>query len=679
MRRAGAGTRLVGLVMAGGLVAALMSLPLVGGLGLVAERASGSATELSPELRSGIVPEASTVTDSTGAPIAYLYDQFRIPSGSVSAAMRAAIVAIEDRRFFDHGGVDPIGTLRAFVHDASGGAQQGGSTLTQQYVKNYELYVTATTDAQRAAAVAPSVARKVTEAELAVQLDHALSKDEILARYLDLVYFGHGAYGVGAAARAYFGTTPDRLSVAQSALLAGLVQSPAQDDPVAHPAAALARRGLVLDAMHGQGAIDDAQYATAAAEPLGVGDVGVPRAGCSAAGDAGYFCAYVSSYLQAAGLSPEQLAGGGYTVRTTLDRSALDHLVTSLTAQAPPGTSHVADVMSVVAPGADRHPVVAIAANRPFGNGEGESAYDLPVVPENLGAGSVYKIFTAAAALDQGIAGIDTVLDVPAGGSTLPNYRGADGRPSPVRNAGTYPSRLSLTDALAQSPNTAFVELEGRTGVAPAVDMAQRLGLTSLDTPGPDGRSTADVAREEDQASFTLGVSPTSDLELANVMATIASHGTWCPPTPITSVTDRDGDAVALTEPPCTQAVDPGLADTLMVGLSRDAAPGGTSASAAASSGWDRPIAAKTGTTQDQESAAFVGATPQLAGAVITFDDSASPRPICDGSPPRSCASGTLFGGTVPARTFYRAMGPILAGQPVADLPDPDPRYLDAR
>ncbi|GAA3235837.1 transglycosylase domain-containing protein [Pseudonocardia petroleophila] len=679
MRIAGAGTRLVGLVVAGGLVAALMSLPLVGGLGLVAERASGSATELSPELRSGIVPEATTVTDSAGAPIAYLYDQFRIPDGSVSAAMRAAIVAIEDRRFFDHGGVDPIGTLRAVVHDASGGAQQGGSTLTQQYVKNYELYVTATTDAERAAAVAPSLARKVTEAELAVQLDHALSKDEILARYLDLVYFGHGAYGVGAAAQAYFGTTPDRLTVAQSALLAGLVQSPAEDDPVAHPDAALTRRGLVLDAMHAQGAIDDAQYTAASAEPLGVGDVGVPRAGCSAAGDAGYFCAYVSSYLQAAGLPPALLAGGGYTVRTTLDRSALGHLVTSLTAQAPPDGSHVADVMSVVAPGADRHPVVAIAANRPFGNGEGESAYDLPVVPENLGAGSVYKIFTAAAALDRGIAGIDTVLDVPASGSTLPNYRGADGRPLPVRNAGTYPAQLSLTDALAQSPNTAFVELEGRTGVAPAVDMAQRLGLTSLDTPGPDGRSVADVARAEDQASFTLGVSPTSDLELANVMATIASHGTWCPPTPIASVTDRDGNAVALAEPPCTQAVDPGLADTLMVGLGRDHLPGGTSAAAAASSGWDRPIAAKTGTTQDQESAAFVGATPQLAGAVITFDDSAAPRPICDGSPPRSCAGGTLFGGTVPARTFYRAMGPILEGRPVAPLPDPDPRYLDAR
>jgi membrane peptidoglycan carboxypeptidase len=552
------GTRLAGLAVVAGLVLAAMTFPLVGGLGLVAEQASGAAVDVSPELRAGTVPEASTVTDSTGAPLAHLYDQFRIPAGSVAPAMRAAIVAVEDRRFFDHGGVDPIGTLRALVHDASGGARQGGSTLTQQYVKNYELYVAATTDAQRAEAVAPSLARKVTEAELAVQLDHALPKDEILSRYLDVVYFGRGAYGIGAAAQTWFGTTADRLTVAQSALLAGMVQSPTEDDPVAHPDAALARRGTVLDLLRDQGSIDAAQHDEAAAEPLGVvPSPAVPAAGCAAAGDAGYFCAYVVSFLQAAGISPRQLATGGYTVRTTLDRAALGHLVDALTAQVPPGTPHVADVMSVVAPGADRHPVVAMAANRPYGNGPGESAYDLPVVPENLGAGSVYKIFTAAAALEQGIAGIDTVLDVPPSGSVLGNYTGGDGRPLPVRNAGTYPTALTLTDALAQSPNTAFVELEGRTGVAPVVDMAQRLGLTSLGAPGPDGRSVADVARAEDQASFTLGVSPTSDLELANVMATLASHGTWCPPTPIASVTDRDGNPVPLTEPACTQAVDP--------------------------------------------------------------------------------------------------------------------------
>ncbi len=245
-----------------------------------------------------------------------------------------------------------------------------------------------------------------------------------------------------------------------------------------------------------------------------------------------------------------------------------------------------------------------------------------------------------------------------------------------VRNAGNYPTQLSLTDALAQSPNTAFVELEGRTGVAPVVDMAQRLGLTSLAAGSP---SIADVARAQKQASFTLGVSPTSDVELANVAATIASHGIWCPPSPIASVTDRDGAPVALAEPACRRAVDPGLADTLMNGLSRDAVPGGTSAAAAASSGWDRPIAAKTGTTQRYQSAAFVGATPQLAAAVIVFDDSATPGPICDGSPPRSCAGGTIFGGTVPARTFYRAMGGILAGEPVLPLPPVDPRYLTAR
>ena len=183
-------------------------------VGLLAAQISASESGLTPALQAGDAPAVTTVTDSTGKPIAYLYDQFRVPvpSAQIAPAMKAAIVAIEDRRFFEHGGVDPVGTARALVNDANGGATQGGSTLTQQYVKNYELYVAATTDAERRAAVAPSLARKLREAELAVQLDHQLSKDEILARYLNLVYFGHGAYGVDAAAQAYFGTTRGRRS-----------------------------------------------------------------------------------------------------------------------------------------------------------------------------------------------------------------------------------------------------------------------------------------------------------------------------------------------------------------------------------------------------------------------------------------------------------------------------------
>ncbi len=208
----------------------------------VAQSAEGSTSDL----ESGVLPSASTVTDSSGNPIAYLFDQYRVPvnAAQISPAMKAAIVAIEDKRFYQHGGFDPLGAARALVNNSNGGATQGASTLTEQYVKNYDLYVAATTDAQRKAAVAPSYARKLKEAELAISLDHRVGKDDILADYLNVVYFGNGAYGIGAAARTYFGTTADQLTVPQAALLAGMVQSPSDYDPVVHPRCAKGGAGM---------------------------------------------------------------------------------------------------------------------------------------------------------------------------------------------------------------------------------------------------------------------------------------------------------------------------------------------------------------------------------------------------------------------------------------------------
>ncbi|AEA25808.1 Peptidoglycan glycosyltransferase [Pseudonocardia dioxanivorans CB1190] len=683
MKVKGALGRLVVMIVAAGLVGAAIAFPLVGGAGVVAGQVADSAVGSTSDLESGVMPAATTVTDSAGTPIAYLFDQYRIPvpADRISPAMKAAIVAIEDRRFFEHGGFDPLGAARALVNNSNGGATQGASTLTEQYVKNYDLYVAARTEAERRAAVAPSYARKLKEAELAISLDHRVSKDDILADYLNIVYFGNGAYGVGAAAQAYFGTTADRLTVAQAALLAGMVQSPTEYDPIQHPEAATGRRNVVIEQLRQQGSVDAGQAAAAAAEPLGVAAVPTaPAEGCIGAGDAGFFCSYVVSYLAQSGITQDQLESGGFTIRTTLDRGALDKLKAAVDGQVPPTQPHVADVISVITPGADGHHVLAMAANRTYGNKPGQSSYGLPYVPENMGAGSVYKIFTAATALEQGALGINTVIPVPPSGYTSPIYRGPSGTPIPVRNDGNYADQLPLTDALAESPNTAFVKLEETTGVPPVVDMAERLGLTSLATTpasrAPGAPSIGDVARRQRQASFTLGVSPTSSLELANVMATLASHGTWCPPSPVLSVTDRSGVPVTVTQPACKQVLDPGIADTLMNGLSRDDAPGGTSAAAAGSEGWDRPVAAKTGTTQEYKSAAFVGATPQLAGAAIVFDDSNAPRPICDGTPPFSCGSGNIYGGKVPARTWYRGVGDILAGQPVVPLPPPDPRYL---
>jgi membrane peptidoglycan carboxypeptidase len=694
-RRRGTGpaARLVGLCLVAGLLVVGVTFPLVGGVGLVSNDASDTVSATSTDLAAGQLPLVTTVTDRQGAPLAYLYDQNRQPTplDHIAPTMKAAIVAIEDRRFYEHDGVDWTGTLRALVTNQNAGStQQGASTLTQQYIKNYQLYVTARSQSERLKATEATYARKLREVRVALQLERQLAdgrskreaKDEVLARYLNIVFLGNNSYGIGAASRTYFNTTPDRLTIPQAALLAGMVQSTAAFDPVAHPQAAAGRRNEVINQMAVQGIITQGQAQEAAASPLGVvSPLATPANGCIGAGDAAFFCKYVVDYLEQSGISSGQLDRAGYTIRTTLDRTALTAMSAALRGEVPAQQRNVADVMATVSPGAERHEVLAMGSNRVFGvDGAAlETSYGLPWEPVNLGAGSVYKVFTAATALDKGL-GVDYQMEIPADGYASPIYRDGQGNPFPVRNAGNYAPVLSMTDALAQSPNTGFVKLMEYTGVAPVVDMAVRLGMRSLAEPqGAGGKSIAEVAKEQNQGSFTLGVTPTSVLELSNVGATLGSHGRWCPPTPILGVTDASGTAVPVAERPCEQVVPPTLADTLMTGLSKDDQPGGTSAAAAGGSGWNRPLAGKTGTTQQNKSAAFLGFTPGISGAVITFDDSSSPRPLCDGggdSPPYACGSGNIFGGKTPARTWYRTMTPLLAATPVQPLPPTDPRYL---
>ena len=196
-----------------------MAFPLVGGVGLVSNDASDTVSATSTDLAAGQLPLVTTVTDRQGAPLAYLYDQNRQPTPleSIAPTMKAAIVAIEDRRFYEHDGVDWTGTLRALVTNQSAGStQQGASTLTQQYIKNYQLYVTARSQSERLKATEATYARKLREVRVALQLERQLAdgrtkreaKDEVLARYLNIVFLGNNSYGIGAAARTYFNTTP---------------------------------------------------------------------------------------------------------------------------------------------------------------------------------------------------------------------------------------------------------------------------------------------------------------------------------------------------------------------------------------------------------------------------------------------------------------------------------------
>lgn len=677
---------LLGLSLVAGVVTAGIAFPAAAGLGLVSNDAGDSVTTVSTDVVDGPLPETTTVTDASGVPIARFFDPNQnrqaVTADEIAPAMKAAIVAIEDRRFYQHNGVDWQGTIRALVaNSTSGDVVQGASTLTQQYVKNYFLYVDAKTQTDRLKATEQTPARKLKEAQIALQMERTLSKEDILTRYLNIVSFGNGAAGIQSAARTYFNTTAAKLTVPQAALLAGMVQSTTKYDPVNKRQVALDRRNTVIRQMRDQQMIDDRQMRTALASPPGIVKPLVTQpSGCIGAGNAGFFCKYVQSYLLEAGLSEGQLTRGGLTIKTTLDRDVLAKTKASLDAKVPPGTPGVADVMAVVQPGQAKHRVLAMAASRTFGlDAEKlQTSYGLPYEPVRLGAGSVYKIFTSASALEKGL-GINYQMEVPPDGYRSPIYIDGAGNPLPVRNAeSALPGRLSLQDALAISPNTAFVKLEEFTGVPDVVDMAVRLGMKSLATtlvPGTD-RSYARTVKDEKQASFTLGVTPTSVLELANVGATLASAGKYCPPSPIDSVTDQDGKPIPVTEAPCNQAVEPGLANTLMTGLSKDDKPGGTAAGAAGQVGWDRPLAGKTGTTQEHKSAAYVGIVPQMSGAVITYDNDNRPDPICRGNPPSACRSGNLFGGNTPAETWFGAMKPILDGQPVLPLPPTDDRFL---
>ncbi|KUI36811.1 transglycosylase/D,D-transpeptidase PonA2 [Mycobacterium sp. GA-2829] len=678
-------------LLASVLTAAFM-FPVVGGIGLMSNRASDVVANGSAALVEGEIPQVSTMVDAKGNTIAWLYSQrrFEVPSEQIANTMKLAIVSIEDKRFAEHNGVDWQGTLTGLAGYLRGDADtRGGSTLEQQYVKNYQLLVVAQTDAEKRAAIETTPARKLREIRMALTLDKTFTKPEILTRYLNLVSFGNGAFGIQDAAQTYFGVNASELNWQQSALLAGLVQSTSTLNPYTNPDGALARRNLVLDTMI-ENLPNEAEALRAAKnEPLGVLPVPneLPR-GCIAAGDRAFFCDYALEYLARAGISKEQVAKGGYLIKTTLEPDVQASVKSAVDQFADPTTPGVASVMSVIRPGKGSHPVLAMASNRAYGLNldNYETMQPQPFTLAGNGAGSVFKIFTTAAAMEMGM-GINTQLQVP--GSFQAKGLGSSDRPGCpaatwcVSNAGGYRGSMNVTDALATSPNTAFAKLISQVGVPRAVDMAVRLGLRSYALPGTardydpeSNESLADFVKRQNIGSFTLGPIEVNALELSNVAATLASGGTWCPPNPIAQVVDRNGEEVSVTTETCEQAVPEGLANTLANALSKDDKGAGTAAGAAGSVGWDLPMSGKTGTTESNRSSAFLGFTNQLAAANYIYDDSPSPGELCS-FPLRQCGSGNLFGGNEPARTWFAAMKPIATNFGPVTLPPTDPRYVD--
>ena len=703
---------MIGLcALAGVLLAGILS-PMAIGVGSLSNQISDSVDSISSQLAVSQVPLVTTIEDSTGAPIAELFQQYRLPVSfnQISPNMQAAIVDIEDHRFFQESGIDVQGTIRAALHDSSGGSTQGASTLTQQYVKNYLEYIVdrapvgAThqqvlqSKAAQQADIAASPVRKLKEAKVAIQLAQTMSKQDILTGYLNIVPFGKqgaGPFGIGAAAQAYFNVAPDKLTIPQAALLAGMVNNPILYDPYSHPDHATQRRNAVLKAMATYGSISQADADKYSKEPLGVVANGpdLPSSTCLnlTNQDTGFFCDYALQYLESAGFTQDQLATGGYTIKTTLDPGVSAAAKQAANDAVDPNTPGIANTFVVIKPGTTSHDVLAMVANRNYGTGTDNSQKQtnmLTQVSDPFGGGSTYKLITTAAGMELGHAGLNTVLQNPSC-NTFPSV-GYGSQPYPVCNNDGTPATITLEGALANSPNTAYVGLELQNGMANELNMAYRLGMRNTlmsnqngKTPDPSVKNSL-VSEPQIQSylrslSFTLGVGPLSPLEHANMAATIGSGGVWCEPNPIGSITDRYGKAVAVNTLPCEQVISQAEADTMRAGMT-GATTSGTAAGEASKDGWTRPVSAKTGTTQNSESVGFIAIVNNYATSSLVFADGAKPQQICVGPPPRLVKSkaycgNIAFGASLAAPTFFQAFEQILGDQPEDPIPDADPAF----
>ncbi|MCS4532211.1 transglycosylase domain-containing protein [Corynebacterium sp. ES2730-CONJ] len=672
----------IGATLAAGVVGAVALSPLAAMSALAIQRTNDVMQSNIQDLNSTETPGVTTMLDKDGHPFAWFYAQrrFEVPPDRIAQSMKDAIVAIEDRRFYEHNGVDIQGNFRAVVRNLlAGGVEQGASTIDQQYVKNYLLYVRASTSDEKAAAVETSIPRKLREMRMASGIEKVLNKDEILSRYLNVIPFGNEAFGIEAAAQTYFGIPAAELTIPQSAMLAGMVQSTSYLNPYTNAEATIARRNTVLDAMVDVGTISTAEADAFKAEPLGILEFprGLPN-GCITTGDRGFFCDEVLNYLSDKGLSLDDLHKGSYTIETTLDPVAQNIAHEAVVQHVNPREPGVSEVLNLVEPGKESRRILAMTSSRDYGLDleAGQTVLNQPATLVGSGAGSVFKLFTAAVALEQGY-GLDTQLDVPPRIEVSGMGEGGAKNCPPgkycVENAGVYAPTMSLRDTLAQSPNTTFVSLIEDVGVPEVVDMAVKLGLRSYTQPQTfdADNSIADYMKDHNLGSFTLGPVAVNPLELSNVAATLASEGVWCEPTPVNRVLDRFGREVFIDKPACDEALAPEVAKALSAGLSLDATKG-TAADAARGAGWNAPIAAKTGTTESHQSAAFLGYNDRFAAAPYIYNDGTTITPLCT-VPVRQCPDGNLFGGSEPARTWFAAASRLNAFE--GGLPEYNPRF----
>ncbi|MDQ1679670.1 MAG: hypothetical protein QOI42_529 [Frankiaceae bacterium] len=697
MQASGAkGSRMVALavlllvsLMAGVLIAGLIA-PVLGGLGL-GTRALADSITLPIELQEPPLAQRTRILAADGSLIADFYDENRVEVtiSDVPTITKNALLAVEDSRFYEHHGVDAQGILRALVkNSASGDVQGGGSTITQQYVKNV-LFNSASTPAERAAAIDPSFKRKIREARYALALEKKLTKNQILERYLNIAYFGAGAYGVGTASQRYFSKPVSQLTLSESAMLMGLVQNPSSYDPTLHPQAALTRRDIVLQRMLDVRYITQAQHDAAKAQPLGLKPKTIGN-GCSQSKFAG-FCHYVEQTIlddpQFGATRQDRqnmLLTGGVTIKTTLDpkmqvkaQAAIDDTIAP---QVSSPEGRIGAALATVQPGTGN--VLALAQNEPYGSGPGQTTilYSTGTGArdaagnQNPGnqAGSTFKLFTLIAALEKGMP-LSLKMYAPARYTPDPTICDAPSRNGKLQfsNAGdSEAGTFDMWTGTAHSVNTYFVKLEERLGgIKGPVDVARRLGVNLK------GANAAGVASPK-SCSFTLGTSSQWPLTMAEAYATVAARGKYCKPRVIDSIQYPDGTTKLGTPPQCSQAIAQNIADTVANVLRGPIETPGATANGNGQIG--RPAAGKTGTTDDSNDAWFVGFTPELSTAVwLGHTDSRAVldkfRTLHPSQAWGPSAGATVYGGGIPTIIWRKFMIAALSGLPPSDFPPFDP------
>ncbi|MEJ5945787.1 transglycosylase domain-containing protein [Pseudokineococcus basanitobsidens] len=618
-----------------------MALLVVGGVvvgGVVlggAAFAVGYATTDVPEPTALGQAATTTVYYADGTtPLGTFAEVNRTPvdRADIPDVMREAIIAAEDRSFYENRGVSPSGIVRAFVSNVTGNATQGGSTITQQYVKNYY-----TGDDTR------SLERKVREAFIALKVDQELDKDQILTDYLNTIYYGRGAYGVQEAAQAYFGVDVGELDTAQAALLAGIVPSPSAYDPAVDAAAAQDRWDYVVDGMVATGALTQAER-----DALAFPETIEPQEEQTYAGPTGYLLQAVRDELTSrGGFTEDELDAGGLSITTTFDAGMQQAAVDAMDDEdAFPSEDRPDDVLAglVSIDPADG------AVRAMYGGADYLERQANAATFDTMQAGSIFKPFTLVAALEDGVS-LRTRLDGRSG-QYFDGYTSDGVTPKEVNNFDDEDEGYqNLVEATTTSTNTVYVPLNLAVGPDRTQDVAIRAGLPE------------DTVGLGDNAGNVLGTASPHVLDMARAYSTFAAQGVRTTPHVVAEVT-QDGELEyrGQTDGERVFAEDV-MADTTYA-LEQVVEDGSVSRTI----DLDRPAAGKTGTSESARSAWFAGYTPQLATVVSVF----TTKPDSEGGMDRwdDGSTGVVTGSSYPTRIWQEYMEVATDGMPVEDFPE---------